>query len=187
MKTNEELLEAGKVFLSLSDEIDEELTRTGFDPKGEPSGAEPKLPERISELTETQVKDLYDTFLSFYVYLSDRITNISVYLGVTQKAADVVEAQIVLEAGKNKEELHNAELRKAHVIAHPALIHAQKDAVYFKQLKTAQEHRLKKISKSMDRLYRELMIRQPRWSAGDNKGGEQDRPRKRHAFKPVRT
>lgn len=191
-KTSEELLAAGNVFLELSDEVDRELVSSGFNPSKEPPGTEPTLPANVSRESDDRVKELYDNFLVFYNYLSDRIAQTTVYLGLTKQRVSVVEAQIVLEAGTKKSELHNAELRKAYVTSHPALIAAQKDYLYFKQTVDAQNTRLKKLSKSMDRLYRELMIRQPQYSPGthsrENSSGyrQPERPKRKHTYKQVR-
>jgi len=191
MKSAEDMLAAGKVFTDLSNEVDQELINTGFAPANSPPGTEPHLPTNVSSLPLERVKALYDEFLEFYNYISDRITVGSVPLGLTKDAASVVEAEVVLLAHSKKSEYPNADLRKAFVTSHPALLAAQKDHAFFKQLLGAQNNRLKKLSKSMDRLYRELMIRQPNnWSRdrGNRNNGykqQQAQAPQRHQFRKV--
>lgn len=185
-RTDAELLQTGDILLGISEEVKTELASTGFSPREDPPGAEPDLPDGVSRMNDTELKDLYDKFLQFYTYLSDKATSSTVYLGVTKSRMDVVEANLVMDAHTRKDELPNAEVRKAFVVAHAAMIASQKDYLFFKQLTDALERRLKKLSKSMDRLYRELMLRQPSTSGGGSYESR-DVPKVpiRRAFKPI--
>ena len=147
-----------KSFVKLKETLIADLSKTGFKPQVTPPCEEPRLREKVSRLTEHELKDMYDEFLSYYDYLTDQITKWEVYLGTTKEMADVVHGAVLLEVYENKI-LKNAELRKAAVVVHPAYLSARKDYLYVKQMHSAQDERRKRISKSMDRIYRELMLR----------------------------
>jgi aspartyl/asparaginyl-tRNA synthetase len=90
--------------------------------------------------------------------LTDQITRCEVYLETTKKRVEIVKSELTLQS-MNEPSLANAEARKAWVEAHEAHLVVLFDYLYFKQLYAAQEQRRKKMSKSMDRIYREIMSR----------------------------
>ena len=145
-------------FKKLRDQLIDDLGKTGFSPQTSPPCSEPRLQDKVSRMTEHDLKDLYDEFLAYYDYLTDQITKWEVYLGTTKEMADTVHGAVLLNVHKDKA-LKNAELRKAAVAVHPAYLAARKDYLYVKQMHSAQDERRRRISKSMDRIYRELMLR----------------------------
>ena len=180
--SDRDVLSIGDPFLELREQLEGALVKTGFNPAPNPPSKEPRVVGSLSDASDRELKNLYDSFLAFYDYLTDELTRCEVYLETTKERADTVHASIILEANKQKE-LTNAEARKSYVITHPAHIAAKKDYLYFKQLYSAQEQRRKKMSKSMDRLYRELMLRLNE----DKYGGSSSPPKQpvKNMFRPV--
>ena len=151
-------LEISAPFEELQQRIETDLAKTGFEPKNTPPSAEPDLPDRLSTWTEVAVKDLYDKTLKFYGYLCDQITRYESYLSTTKRRLDVTTAVAIQEANEDKG-LKNAEVRGAYVDDHPAVKSALYDYLYFNQMSSAQEERRKKLSKYIERIYRELALR----------------------------
>lgn len=152
-------------FQKLQQKIDEDLAATGFSPQAEPPLEEPELPSRLSGKTSTELKNLYDDLLRFYGYLSDQTTRYEPFLVTTKKVLETLSAEARKEANSNSS-LKNAEARKAYIETHSAVLSATADYLYFKQLNAAQEERKRKLSKYMDRVYRELALRQNHGGGG---------------------
>ena len=171
-----------EAFVKLKETLINDLGKTGFKPQSTPPSEEPRIRRKVSRMTAPELKDLYDEFLAYYDYLTDQITKWEIYLGTTKEMADTVHGAVLLEIHKDKD-LKNAELRKAAVATHPAYLAARKDYLYVKQMHSAQDERRKRISKSMDRIYRELMLR-----TQDDAGRSFEAPRHpavKNMFKPV--
>lgn len=149
------ILAIGKPFLELKDRLEKDLKATGFNPANNPPSVEPSLPAKLSVLTDDGLRDLYDDFLKYYDYLTDQITRCEVYLGTTKERAAAIYAAIKLEAAQD-DRFKNAEARNSFVDVHPAYLAAMQDYLYFKQFHAAQEERRKKISKSIERVSRDL-------------------------------
>ena len=153
------------LFLDLRETLEKDLRATGVSPDRDPPGEEPRIPEGLKELPNESIKELYDNYLSFFEYVSDLLAKASSYATISKARLEAVAATATLESAKDKS-LTNAELRKAHVTK--ACLGAKRDYVYFKAQVDVHEARLRKISKSMDRLGRELWFR------------SQDEPMERH-------
>ncbi len=151
-------LELSAPFEELQQRMEADLRQTGFAPKTKPPSSEPELPERLSQMADNEVKDIYDKTLRFYGYLCDQIARYEPFLVTTKKRLVVIEAEALQEA-YDKGTLKNAELRRAHVDRHPAVKSALYDYLYFKQMNAVQEERRKKLSKNIERIYRELAFR----------------------------
>jgi hypothetical protein len=141
----------------------------------------------LSDRSEREIRDLYDTFLSFYDYLTDEITRCEIYLGTTKERANTVFSAISLDV-LNNENYKNAEARKHAASVHPAYLVARKDYLYFSQLHSALEERRKKMSKSMERLHREISFRiqdtRPAFGGRPQQAQEQEGLMK-NIFKPI--
>ena len=140
------------------DTIEADLHSTGFSPLESPPGKEPKFPKEATSLSTEKLRQLYDDYLSFYEYLTDKIIQTLTYLGPAQAKLTVEKHKVTLEIGSNKA-YGNAEMREAAVGCHPTVAELGVDVTYFKTLLEAQEERRKKMSKAMERLYREIMVR----------------------------
>ena len=101
-------LSIGNPFLELREQLETALLNTGFSPKANPPSKEPKVVGSLSDASDKELKDLYDSFLAFYDYLTDELTRCEIYLETTKERADTVHASIVLEANTQKE-LTNSE------------------------------------------------------------------------------
>lgn len=146
-------------FLELKTQLERELKATGFSPKAEPPlKEEPTVNSNLSAMSLNQLKDLYDEYLMFYGYLTDQITRCLCFVEVT-KARQAQQHAEAMKKAHNDKSLTNADLRKADVETNSAYIRAKRDYLYFKQLLAAHEERRRKMSKSMDRVGRELWLR----------------------------
>ena len=178
------VLKIGEPYLKLRTQLEKDLKKSGFIPASEPPCEEPYIQGNISDMSEKSLKDMYDKFLAFYDYLTDLITHQEVYLHTTKERSDTIYAAIFLEAMKDKA-LSNAEARKCFVQIHPAYMVAKHDYLYCKQYHAAQEERRRKISKSMDRLYRELMLRAQRDSPSEAFPAAERQHRVKNMFRPI--
>jgi hypothetical protein len=146
----------GRAYLDLKDSMEEDLSRSGFNPAKAPPGKEPKAPTNFSQLGPDTLRTLYDQYIAFYEYISDEITRLEVYVRTTSERTSLIHSHLVLEAMRNKKTLSNAEVRKAWVETQPAYQQALQDSLYFKQMLNAQEQRRRKMSKMMERVYWEI-------------------------------
>jgi len=146
------------IFLDLKSQLEADLKTTGFNPGTEPPQKEPEIITNLSELRVSSLKNLYDQYLIFYGYLTDQITRCLVFSEVTKARQAQKQAEAMKEAHANKE-LTNADIRKAYVETNNSYLLAKRDYLYFKQLLAAHEERRRKMSKSMDRVGRELWLR----------------------------
>ena len=184
-QTNDKYLEIVGPLFQLPKAIETKLAKTGFRPSIDPPFEEPGLPIKLSSSTNDELHNLYDKLLCFYGYLSDQLTRQEPYMVTAKKAVEVVTALAFKEAIKQKD-LKNADARKAYVETHEFVQKATREYIYFKQLHSAQEERRRKISKFIDRVYRELTLRQPR-STFTSRGPSQAQQRSNisRMFKPV--
>ena len=155
---DEGIMALGDTFLELRTRLEKDLEKTGFSPEPSPPFKEPRIKNHLSESSDSELRNMYDDFLRFYDYLTDEITRCEVYLGTTKERANTIHAAISLEVAEQKQ-YTNAESRKNAVLVHPSYIVARKDFLYFNQLHAALEERRRKISKSIDRIYREITFR----------------------------
>ncbi|MBP72881.1 MAG: hypothetical protein CMA70_04775 [Euryarchaeota archaeon] len=147
------------IFLDLKTQLEKELRSTGFNPTAEPPlKEEPEITASLSELPLRELKDLYDCYLVFYGYLTDQITRCLCFLEVT-KARQALQYAEAMKRAHSDKSLTNADIRKASVETNVEYIKAKRDYLYFKQLLAAHEERRRKMSKSMDRVGRELWLR----------------------------
>lgn len=153
----ERILAKAEPYTELGEQLTKALRGTGFDPAETPPSPEPGMPKSISRARLEELNDLYDDLTSYYNYISDEITRLETYLRTTAKRTEVVQAAVYLEC--NGKKFSNAEMRKSYVIAHPAYQSVVKDELYFKQLHSAQEQRLRKLSKNLERVSREIWKR----------------------------
>ena len=175
---DEGILALGDAFLELRTRLEKDLRETGFNPEAKPPFSEPKITSPLSESSDKELRDQYDKFLRFYDYLTDEITRCEVYLGTTKERANTISAAISLEVQEQKN-YTNAEARKNAVLVHPAYIIARTDFLYFNQLHSALEERRRKISKSIDRVYREITFRMSDFKASPyNRSSPSNEPKK---------
>ena len=146
------------VFLALRETLEEDMKRTGFNPDDDPPIKEPRIREHISDIETTALKNLYDDFLDFYEYISDQVAQDSAYTLNAKARMEMMQAHAMRRAHMNSE-LKNADMRKAAVTTDPQYISAQRDYIYFKTRSGMQSDRRARLSKSMDRLGRELWLR----------------------------
>lgn len=146
------------VFLALRETLEEDMKRTGFNPDSDPPIKEPRLREHISDMETTSLKNLYDDFLAFYEYVTDQVAQDSAYTLIAKARMELMQAQALKRAHMNSE-LKNADMRKAAVTTDGQYISAQRDYIYFKTRSGMQSERRARLSKSMDRLGRELWLR----------------------------
>lgn len=144
------------IFLELRETLENDLRATGFSPDRDPPGSDPVIPREVRTLPNEELKGLYDEYLSFFEYVSDLLAQASSYASISKARLEAVAAEATLSGAKDKS-LTNAELRKAHVTK--VCLGARRDYVYFKAQVDVHEARLRKLSKSMDRLGRELWFR----------------------------
>ena len=171
------------LFLDLRKTLEEDLRATGFSPDREPPGEEPRIPQGLKDLPNEDLKSLYDTFLAFFEYISDQLAKASSYATISKARLESVAADATLACVRDKQ-LTNADLRKAFVIK--ASVGAKRDYVYFKAQVDVHEARLRKISKSMDRLGRELWFRAQDEPERHSEFVKRPTPRKfQSAYKPV--
>jgi hypothetical protein len=181
---DEGILALGDAFLELRTRLEKDLRDTGFDPDTKPPFKEPRITFSLSELTDKDLRDQYDRFLRFYDYLTDEITRCEVYLGTTKARATTIFAAISLEVHEQKA-YTNAETRKHAVLVHPSYLVAQKDFLYFNQLHSALEERRRKMSKSIDRIYREITFRMSDFKTPYAKSGPETKKQIKNMFRPV--
>lgn len=144
------------VFLALRTTLENDLRATGFSPDREPPGEEPRIPQGLKYLPNEDIKGLYDSYLSFFEYISDQLAKASSYATISKARLETVAAEATLATARDSK-LTNSELRKAFITK--SCLGAKRDYVYFKAQVDVHEARLRKISKSMDRLGRELWFR----------------------------
>ena len=149
-------------FLELQETLEQDLAATGFRPGEEPSGGEPRITGRLSARSDVVLKDLYDDLLNFYDYLSDQITRFILRKDSAKARVTYIRALTTRNAPSS---LGNAEQRKAYVESHADVIAVICDHLYFKQMHESLEERRRKISKSIERIARELYSRNSRHSA----------------------
>lgn len=147
-----------EIFQELRKALEQELVRTGFRPPAGPPFDEPEMPRRLKELSVPQLVDLVDDFQCFYNYLSDEITSVLTFEAVTKARADHKHADVKLEVAQNKS-LTNETSRSVMIETDERWLTAVRDYLYFKQSHAQLEERRRKISKSIERLYRELIYR----------------------------
>lgn len=148
----------GDRFLELKNAIEGELERTGFRPSVVPPGPEPALPTRLAGMPTDEVLGLCDDFQGFYNFLTDEITRCLTFEEVTKARVSYTRA-VALKRVLMDKSLSNDKLRSAEIETDEQFLEAQGEYLYFKQMHEAQEERRRKLSKSMDRLYRELNLR----------------------------
>ena len=159
-------------FLALKDTVEGELKRTGFDPVVRPPGPEPVLPARLGPMKTDAVLGPCDDFQGFYNYLTDEITRCLTFEEVAKARVTFTKATALKLALKDPD-LTNDKMRTAEVDTDERYLESLVEYLYFKQMHEAQEERRRKISKSMDRLYRELNLRgqdTPRFAPGSEYG-----------------
>ena len=71
------------LFMSLRGIIEKDLQATGFAPDSEPPSKEPRFPRNLSKLGTSEVKELYDDYMSWYEYLTDQLSQDQAFLTVT--------------------------------------------------------------------------------------------------------
>tara|TARA_B000000460_G_C21533196_1_gene401850 strand:+ start:434 stop:982 length:549 start_codon:yes stop_codon:yes gene_type:complete len=146
------------LFLELRGTLEEDLRSTGFDPDENPPGKEPKIKGAISSLDTPELKDLYDSFLAFYDYITDQIATDIGFVMVSKARLEQVHAQASLKAQADSS-LRNSEQRKMTAIVDPTYVGAQRDHTYFKAKLAMQQERRDKYKRAMDRIGRELWMR----------------------------
>tara|TARA_Y100000310_G_scaffold321650_1_gene379594 strand:+ start:330 stop:956 length:627 start_codon:yes stop_codon:yes gene_type:complete len=187
--SEQKILNIGEPYIALREQLKKDLERTGFNPKVSPPCKEPTIVGSLSDSTERELRDLYDVFLSFYDYLTDEITRCEIYLGTTKERANTVFSAISLEVLSN-ELYKNAESRKHAASVHPAYLIARKDYLYFSQLHSALEERRRKMSKSMERIHREISfriqdVRPSTFTFEKEKSTRQHKVHIKNMFKPI--
>ena len=148
-------------FVLLLDTLDADLKARGFNPSSSPPGEEPRIRGKLSKKTDIELSNMYDEFLEYFDYLSEDLTDLGVKHGVTKERLAKVRAAAAAEAVQHAG-LKTQEARKNWVIVHPDVVQVTVDFQYFEQLVKAQTERSRRISKSMDRIWRELMSRKER-------------------------
>jgi hypothetical protein len=146
------------IFLELRGALEEDLKSTGFDPDKNPPGKEPKIKGAIGNLDITELKDLYDSFLAFYDYITDQIATDIGFVMVSKARLEQVHAQALLKAHTDSS-LKNSEQRKMTAVTDPTYVGAQRDHTYFKAKLAMQQERRDKYKRAMDRIGRELWMR----------------------------
>jgi len=146
------------IFLKLRETIEHDLKETGFHPASAPPCREPSLGGPVADRSDRELKGLYDEFLAFYEYLTDNIVRCLGFVSVAKARVDLKKAEGLLAARKD-DSLTNAELRSSYIMTEPGYLSAYRDYIYFKTMMSMHEERRKKISKTMDRLGRELWLR----------------------------
>lgn len=147
-----------ELFIELRETLEGELQRTGFKQPSGPPMEEPEIPRRLRELRIDALVDLLDDFQSFYNYLSDEITRVLTFEGITKAQVDLQYALAKKEVSLDKN-LTNEAARTMAVETDLTYLTAVRDHLYFKQSHAQLEERRRKISKSIERLYRELLYR----------------------------
>lgn len=146
------------VFIELRSTLAKELERTGYRASPEPPIPEPELPRRLRGYDIDTLVDLVDDFQTFYNYLSDQIAYVLTFEGVTKARVDL-QAALAKKAAMQDKRLTNESARAVEAETDDVYLEAVSDYLFFKQDHAQLEERRRKISKSIDRLYRELMHR----------------------------
>jgi hypothetical protein len=142
--------------------LTEDLRATGFNAEAPIPGEEPCLLQGADQMSMSDLKVAYDAYLAFYEYLTTQEIRFSTQLLIQQAKLEFAVASITLQVGKNKSEYPNAEMREAAVKVAPEVVSAGMEVLYLRGMRDALEERRKKLSKTMERLYRELMLRTDR-------------------------
>lgn len=138
--------------------LETDLANTGFNPEKEPPGLEPRLPKGVSSLPQSQLRAHYDDYQAFYEFLTDQLIKILPHLETNRERAKTTLATVRGEVSANTA-LTNKEARDSAIETDERVIGTRVRVVYLETLQAAQEERRKKMSKAMERLYRELMLR----------------------------
>lgn len=138
--------------------LEQDLANTGFNPEREPPGLEPRLPKGVSSLPQDQLRAHYDDYQAFYEFLTDQLIRILPHLETNRERAKTTLAAVRGEVLANTA-LTNKEARDSAIETDERVTGTRIRVVYLETLQAAQEERRKKMSKAMERLYRELMLR----------------------------
>lgn len=145
------------LFDRVREALEYDLEASGFS-QSTYRGKEPEPPERLGALNLETLGDLYDTYLSFYCYTSNLLCRAVNYLGVTDAKVKIAKARALLSIAGNKS-YSNAELRDAYVTLDPEVVQTTADYTYFRSSYDAQEERRRKLSKILERIFREMAFR----------------------------
>ena len=146
-------------FLELQQALERDLAATGFAPSNSPPTAEPTIAGRLRAKSEEYLKDLYDDLLNFYDYLTEQITRCV----LRQDAAKARVVYIRAKAMQSVSKLPNAEARKNAVEVDPEVVEVTCDYLYYRQMHEAMDERRRKNSKAIERVSRELYLRNSKY------------------------
>jgi hypothetical protein len=122
--------------------------------------SQPRFPENISALPEQALKDLYDRYLHYYDFLTDQLIFQEMSLGISLQNMKYVEAGEVLrvaretEKRKTTQDVRDARVKDADCVQEAIRYHARVSGFV-----NAVSEKRAVISKIMERLYRELLMR----------------------------
>ena len=139
--------------------IEQDLLDSGFNSSQNPPGKEPALPAQVGTMSLQELRDLYDAYLAFYEYLTNQLVQLIPKLAVVQEQLIYKEAKARLRIAKDKE-FTNEALRDAAISIDDKVLDARLEVRTINGIKQAQEERRNKMSKTMERLYRELVLRE---------------------------
>lgn len=162
--------------------VEADLLATGFVVRSDSAETEPKFPKELSKLPLEEVKTWYDRYLAFYEYLTEQIIQFSSQLAISEAKLTTLRALKSAELLRaDKTRYSNAAFKEEALLCDNDINEAYSAALYNRMMLDAQEERRKCMSKTMDRIYREINLR-----TGDSRGiGPQDVHSKRFSLKGV--
>ncbi len=150
-------------FLSVSDRLLQDLKDSGFQLGRQVPAAEPQFPQDTTGIPPEELRKLYDEYLHFYEYLTDQLIQMQLFVGLSKADYAHTRARVLLQVMRDKRAT-NADVREALVATNEAVLSSYRDMLYQQAYCDMQEERRKKMSKVIERLYRELMLRSDRYS-----------------------
>lgn len=163
-------VEALKYYADLTTLLETDMRMLGFDATRQPPGEEPTLKKGADSLSLPDLKAAYDEYLAYYDFLTTQRIRFATKLLVCQARLDHAQAMATLQVARNKEVYSNAELRDAAVRVEPAVVSASTEVLYLRGMRDSLEERRHSMTKTMDRLYREIMLRTDRGGGGPQHG-----------------
>jgi hypothetical protein len=140
--------------------LERDLDSSGFSRRDKPAEVEPCLPvtKKVRQMTKDEVSDLYDECLSFHGYLANELAYLNLLKSVTEVKLRKARATAKLAVSKDRA-LANADAREAAVELDEGVQEAEWEHLQTRALADAHEERRRNLSKTMDRLWRELQLR----------------------------
>lgn len=147
----------GQTYADVQDALEADLAAIGLT-LNTVQVEQPVFPENVQDLPERRVKELYDHYLCYYEFLTDQLIFREIGLGIAQENKKYVEAVELLNVTKAMGK-SSQDLRDAAVLKSDAYQEASHHLAYLQGFTKGVGEKRSVVSKIMDRLYRELLLR----------------------------